>query len=201
MESEKNNIKKIKKALVVGLVLVFATAVLGLLIYYLWTKGAFIPSYATWHNREDTYVIGDEAVEFSLKKKTLKIFDNKTKELIYETPDEWKVSDCFYFDIDHDDENEVVMVVWKQGSFGEHKPFWHEGKDNKWTQHIFIYDWDITRDNRLRAIWMSSGLGIKASEIFTDEKDRLHLIDDKGEETVWQWISWGLTLMEVIPVE
>ncbi|MBQ9610123.1 MAG: hypothetical protein IJV15_11865 [Lachnospiraceae bacterium] len=201
MKNENDNTKRIKKVFVILLVIVLITVMSSIFIYYLWTKGAFIPSYVTWRNQEDTYVIGDEIVDFSLKKKKLIILDNKTEELIYETPKEWKVSDYFYFDIDHDDKNEVVMVVWKQGSFGEHKPFWHEGKDNKWTQHIFIYDWDITRDNRLRAIWMSSALGINVSEVFTDEKDRIHLIDDKGEETVWQWISWGLTLMEVIPVE
>ena len=198
---DKNHKYKIKKVIITILAWIVSTAICSLFVYYLWTRGVFLPNYATWHNQEESYVIGEETVSFELKRRTLKIYDEKTKELIYEAPDEWRVSDCFCFDVDHDDEYEVVMVVWKRGSFGNHKPFWHDDKDDEWTQHIFIYDWDITRETRLRPIWMSSKIGIRAKTIFIDEDDRIHLIDDKGEETVWQWINWGLTLMEIIPVE
>ena len=140
-----------------------------------------------------------EKVDFSLKKKRLKITVHETGELLYESPKEWLVSDYFLADIDSDDEDEVVLMVWKQGSFGKHKPFWHEGKkDNKWTQHIFIYEWDCERTDRLDPKWMSSGLGIKVHKVNIDEKNRVHFTDDKGEETIWQWLGWGLTLVQVI---
>jgi hypothetical protein len=47
---------------------------------------------------------------------------------------------------------------------------------------------------------MSSGLGIRVHKFEVDEKNRVHFIDDEGEETIWQWLGWGLTLVEVIPV-
>lgn len=200
-EKELKN-KKIKKAVITGIITVPVIVVLiGLIIYCLWKRGFFLPDYITWNNQSDTFEIGSERVDFTLKKKTLTIKDDATGEILYESPKEWLVSDYFFFDVDHDGEKDVVMMVWKQGSFGEHKPFWHKGKDNKWTQHIFIYNWDSERSDRLDPRWMSSGLGIKVHKVYIDEKNRVHFIDDKGNETVWQWLGWGLTLVEEIKNE
>ena len=194
--------KKIKKTVITGIITVPVIVVLiGLIIYCLWKRGFFLPDYITWNNQSDTFEIGNERVDFTLKKKTLTIKDDATREILYESPKEWLVSDYFFFDVDHDGEKDVVMMVWKQGSFGEHKPFWHKGKDNKWTQHIFIYNWDSERSDRLDPRWMSSGLGIKVHKVYIDEKNRVHFIDDKGNETVWQWLGWGLTLVEEIKNE
>ncbi len=194
--------KKIKKAVITGIVTVpVIVALIGIIIYCLWKRGFFLPDYITWNNQKDTFEIGNERVDFTLRKKVLTIKDNATGEILYESPKEWLVSDYFYFDVDHDGEKDVVMMVWKQGSFGEHKPFWHKGKDNKWTQHIFIYNWDSERSDRLDPRWMSSGLGIKVHKVYIDEKNRVHFIDDKGNETVWQWLGWGLTLVEEIKNE
>lgn len=192
-------VKKIIKTAAISALIALIVAVLCILsIYFLWKKGFFIPDYVTWNNQKDTYTIGNETVDFELKKKQLKISDNKTNNLLYKSPDEWLVSDYFFADVDNDGQNEVIMMVWKQGSFGEHRPFWHKGKDNKWTQHIFLYEWDGERTDRLDPKWMSSGLGIKVHKVFMDEKNRVHFVDDKGNETVWQWLGWGLTLVEEI---
>ncbi|MBQ8913685.1 MAG: hypothetical protein IJ054_06545 [Lachnospiraceae bacterium] len=197
--NKKQNKKKIIKTAIISIITVLIIAVLCILsIYYMWKKGFFIPNYVTWNNQSDTFNIGEEVVDFNLQKKELKITEHDTGVLLYENPGEWLISDYFYSDIDSDGKNEVVLVVWKQGSFGEHKPFWYEGKDNKWTQHIFIFKWDSEKENRLKPIWMSSDIGIKAHKVFVDEKNRIHLIDNKGEETVWQWLDWGLTLIQVI---
>ena len=204
--------KKIIKTAIIGIITVLIVAVLCILtVYVLWKKGFFIPKYVTWNNQSETFSIeknmGSESkkasdicekVDFQLVKKHLKITNHGTGEVLYESPKGWLVSDYFYADIDSDDDNEVVMMVWKQGSFGEHKPFWHKGKDNKWTQHIFIFEWDSERDDRLDPKWMSSGLGIKVHNVYIDEKNRVHFIAEDGEETIWQWLGWGLTLVQVI---
>lgn len=218
---KKSHKKKIIKTAIISIFTVLVIAVLCILIVYiLWKNGFFIPGYVTWNNQSNTFIIEKdnrnqkgnnaadntfgnkdvsyETVDFSLKKKKLRITDHDTERLLYESPKEWLISDYFFEDIDADGTNEVVLMVWKQGSFGEHKPFWHEGKDNKWTQHIFIYEWDSERNDRLDPKWMSSGLGIKVHKVFIDEKNRVHFVDDKGEETVWQWLGWGLALVEVI---
>ncbi len=192
------NKKKIIKTAIISIATALIIAVLCISAFFmLWKKGFFIPRYVTWNNQSDTFLI-EKKVDFSLKKKKLKITDHDTGAVLFESPKGWLVSDYFLADIDFDDENEVVLMVWKQGSFGEHKPFWHEGKDNKWTQHIFIYEWDSERADRLDPKWMSSGLGIKVHKVNIDEKNRVHFIDDKGGETVWQWLGWGLSLVQVI---
>lgn len=214
-EKKVNNNTKRKKIIKTAIISIFSlliVAVLGIAtVYMLWKNGAFIPGYVTWNNQSDTFSIEKnmgsdsknandthENVDFQLAKKHLKITDHDSGEVLYESPREWKVSDYFYADIDSDDDNEVIMMVWKQGSFGEHKPFWHKGKDNKWTQHIFIFEWDSERDDRLDPKWMSSGLGIKVHNVYIDEKNRVHFIAEDGEETIWQWLGWGLTLVQVI---
>ena len=198
---EKPNKRKLIKTAIISLLFVLIIAVLCIaLIFFLYKRGFFLPGYITWNNQKDTYSIDDKTVDFSLSKKKLRITDHDTGELLYKPPKEWLVSDYFFADIDSDERNEVVLIVWKQGSFGEHRPFWHKGKDNKWTQHIFIYEWDSERKDRLDPKWMSSGLGIRVHKFEVDEKNRVHFIDDEGEETIWQWLGWGLTLVEVIPV-
>ena len=192
----KKNVKRI--AILAGEVAIVAAA-----LYILWMKGVLLPGFITWNRGSSEQYVGYEHISFELARKRLTISDYDSGELIYQTRQGWKVSDYFFTDIDHDEEPEVVMVVWRQGSFGAYRPFWHDKskKDNEWTQHIFIFDWDRTKADRLKAIWMSSAISIKAAKISIDEDNRLHLINDKGEETVWQWISWGLILVEVIPVD
>ncbi|MBQ7707650.1 MAG: hypothetical protein IJT72_07715 [Lachnospiraceae bacterium] len=197
----KPNRRKIFITAIISLTSVLIIAVLCIaLFYFLYKRGFFLPKYITWNNQSDTFTIDNKTVDFKLSKRKLSIIDHDTGELLYKAPKEWLVSDYFFADIDSDERNEVVLIVWKRGSFGEHKPFWHKGKDNKWTQHIFIYEWDSERKDRLDPKWMSSGLGIKVHKFEVDEKNRVHFIDDEGEETVWQWLGWGLTLVDVIPV-
>ncbi|MBQ9199753.1 MAG: hypothetical protein IJ141_06190 [Lachnospiraceae bacterium] len=203
---EKNNgTAKKRPGIKIAVISAFYALIIALLcavtIFFMWKNGAFLPRYITWNNQEDTYNISEENVLFSLKRKRLKITNAESKELIYKTPKEWLVSDFFVTDIDSDGTDDVIMMVWKQGSFGKYKPFWHDEKDNKWTQHIFIFEWNKEREDRLKPMWMSSGLGIKVHKVYVDEKSRVHFTDDAGEETVWQWINWGLTLVEVIPAK
>ena len=183
------------------LFMVIITVVYGLLVYCLKNKGFFISEYATWNNQKDTFVIGGLKVDFQLNKKKFKITNSETNGILFESPKGWLVSDYFVFNADKDDEKEIVLVLWKKGSFGNHKPFWYEEKDDEWTQHIFIYDWEPEKNDYLKPLWMSSKIGIEAKNIYVDEKNRIHIIDSEGEETIWQWISWGLMLMEVIPAQ
>ena len=58
--------------------------------------------------------------------------------LYWENKEGWKVSDYFIDDIDHDGEDEVVILFWRRGSFGPSKPFWVEKDEKTWSQHIGI---------------------------------------------------------------
>ena len=68
--------------------------------------------------------------------------------------------------------------------------------ENKWSEHIFIYDYEPTEESRIYPIWMSSKIGIEAKSISLDSDEKLHIMLPEDKESVWYWESWGLTLLE-----
>ena len=154
--------------------------------------GLFLPTWTTWEEEDRFLTIDQEDVHLQLKNRCLK-FTNPGGELLWVSDRGWKVSQVWVWDIDHDQADEVIMLVWKKGSFGDHKPFWIEENDEDWSQHIFIYDWDHARDDRLKPIWMSSALGIKAAQAALEESTgKFWITTPDGVRTSWYWDSWGL---------
>ena len=158
---------------------------------YIKKEGVFIPSYARWHKCNDDYTLCGENVNFKVKSRKLTITSSDGM-ILYQTEKDIKVSDAFCTDIDHDGTLEVILMIWKRGSYGDHMPFWVEEDTDRWTQHIFIYEWDVARGDRLDPKWMSSEIGIHITQITADDDSNLHLIDDTGKETICSWESWGL---------
>ena len=170
---------------------VTALAVLAAVVL-LWLHGAFIPAYAQWE--EKTFYADadndeeDESVRLSARRLSIKDEDHSFK-----TEYGLKIQDVYVRDIDRDGENEVIILVWKRGSYGDHKPFWVEEDDRDFSQHIFIYKY---ADERLNGVWMSSDIGRPVRYMRMDEEDHIHLYEKDGKETVWMWGSWGLVLIE-----
>lgn len=110
---------------------------------------------------------------------------------VFASPDEWRVSDAFACDLDGDGADELVFLVWKQGSFGNYRPFWKSGTDDAWSQHVFVYG---ARGGQVVSLWMSSALGqdVASAEVRGDGALELTLPD--GETTAWRWGSWGFVL-------
>jgi len=191
---------------------------------YMWKRGYFLPGWIQWkENSEDhTFTVGydpgfkevsrasrkkmaqtsnddleyiSEIVNVSLEDKKIRI-ETSDGVLLWESDDEWLVSDYLIGDIDHDDEDELVLLVWKIGSYGEYKPIWVKEDENKWSEHIFIYDYEPTEESRIYPIWMSSKIGIEAKSISLDSDEKLHIMLPEDKESVWYWESWGLTLLE-----
>ena len=167
------------------------TLIAGIVVI-MWLRGVFLPRWVTW--KTVTSNDADKA-ELVLKHKT---FSLKTPdgEIVWKSEAGWLVSDFIVGDIDHDDEDEIILLVWRRGSFGKFKPIWVEKDEKTWSQHIFIYDYLDNRVDRMKPVWMSSKMGIEASDIKLDEEEALHIITPEGRDTVWYWQSWGLTLVE-----
>lgn len=164
----------------------------GILLYgyFYQTNGWFLPNFITWTNLKETITFGNETVDVTLKNKKLTI--SKDGKLLYETPDDYFVSNVFCFDVDRDSNLDICMMLWKKGSFGDHKPFWITKDSTDYSQHIFLYHYDEKRDDRLDPFWMSSDMGIDAASMSIDEYGRIHLIDKNNIETRWAWLRWGL---------
>ncbi|MBO6165859.1 MAG: hypothetical protein J6O17_05790 [Eubacterium sp.] len=191
----------------------------------MWKRGYFLPGWIKWEEKSEEHSFtvssdprmpvrsrsasmtlpapkeGEEAekitetvaVELDNKKLTVTRPDG---ELLWESDEGWLVSDYLIGDIDHDDEDELTLLVWKVGSYGEYKPIWVEEDEKKWSEHIFIYDYDVREDTRIFPLWMSSKMGIEARYISLDNEEKLHITIPEGKEAIWVWENWGLTLQE-----
>ena len=118
-------------------------------VFTLWWYGAFLPHWVSWEEREFSY----EGCEVFLKNRTIRVVETDTEEagehdklmkrgqseLIWKTPADWQVQDVLVMDIDRDEQEELVLLVWKHGSYGRHLPIWEKKNDIRLEQHIFIY--------------------------------------------------------------
>lgn len=151
-------------------------------IFLLWWKGCFLPRWIVWEDKSFPY--GDTRV--TLKKGRMEL------EGLWHTPWDWSVQDVLCDDINGDGREELVLLVWKHGSYGKHLPFWVKHNDIRLEQHIFIYQWEASRENKLRALWMSSALGLEVQSMESASHHQLLITDRDGIGNLWQWQQFGL---------
>ena len=136
---------------------------------------------------------GDEKADICLGNGIIRI---STENGYYLSDEEWIVSGCYVSDIDHDSYDEIMLHIWKAGSFGEFHPFWIEKEDtDAYSEHLFIFDWDTNRPKRLKPMWMSSEMPVKGEYISVDENGTVRIISPDSKETFWRWEYWGLALI------
>ena len=125
-----------------------------------------------------------------LENNHFKILDEKTNKLLWESDKRFKVKDFIYCDIDRDNKNEILLVLWKKGIFGKYMPFFAHDNKSLWSQHLFIYDIDSTC---LKPIWCSSYFSVIIDDISFDDKYKiLSVIDTNKGRTRFIWQTWGL---------
>lgn len=126
--------------------------------------------------------------------------------LVWSSPSEWNIQSFVVDDVTGDNKPELVMVLWKPGSFGRHKPMWNSQKeDNKYSCHLFLYQ--ISK-NKLIPRWCSSALDkpIRSFSVQRDSTDNSYLAVVEGrysfyccghalflgkQYTNWAWKQWG----------
>jgi hypothetical protein len=131
---------------------------------------------------------------------------DKGREL-WRSPADWRVTSLHIADVTHDSRPDLLLVVWKRGSFGQARPFWHTGPDHELTCHLYVYN---LVNKRLKPVWMSSALDqpIKNLEIKDTDGDGrnelfvtgyhsywqrlwVHSKSPVNKVTTWQWQDWG----------
>ncbi len=133
----------------------------------------------------------------------LKIIENELQ--LWKSPADWRVTSMVIGDANHDNQEDLIMVVWKKGSFGQDKPFWIHMDDKQIRCHLFLYD---LAGDHAKPLWMSSALDqpIKSLQIQDMNEDgKNELIIQEGsysflscvlnfhasEPALWQWKGWG----------
>ena len=109
--------------------------------------------------------------------------------LIWSTDKSIKAKSFYVCDLDHNGFDELMILCWKRGRYGDSKPFWIERDEKAFVQHIYIYE---LRNGKISPKWMTSELGrvVREWEIINGRYILLRDLD--GEETLWQWESYGL---------
>lgn len=132
---------------------------------------------------------------------------------IWESPRGWQVTQFVLADSNNDGIADLNMVVWKRGSFGNYRPFWFQGEDTEYCNHLFVFD---LFQGRLKPVWMSSKLdapiaGLNIGDIDGDGRNEL-LVSERysgsttatagvrgagspatGGTSYWRWDVWGFT--------
>lgn len=170
----------------VAAVLIAAIAVLTV-----WKNGGFLPGWISWNSTE---IDGGDSVRIVLSGRQVRVMDGDTT--VWQSDRAIRVQDALWCDIDHDQAPELLLLCWKRGRYGESRPFWVTEDEQSWSQHIFLYDWT---GEGVRPIWMASDIGMEAVGWQFDETRRLIITDRQGRETAWDWVSWGLSKIELLP--
>ena len=172
------------------LLILSAAVLLGLVFFFLWRRGAFLPRFVRWETKELTADLDLDGTEETVVLSGRRLFIRRNGTEITSTASDRFVSDAVIADLDPGGPPEILFLVWKRGSFGASRPFWIEKDDQGFSQHLFVYH---LRDGRLAPVWMSSALGFSVERMFLDEELRLHLVTPQGSESVWRWDHWGFS--------
>ena len=73
---------------------------------------------------------------YHLVNKQLTVWEGR--QMIWQTPAEWEIERILLADADNDGVDELLMVLWKHGSFGDVRPFW-QSADRAYSCHLFMY--------------------------------------------------------------
>ena len=191
--------------------MIMALVCTGAVSYIIYSSKTDLPEWVEWKN--GTLIDSSGQYEISLKQKSVSIiYDNN---IIWTSPDEIMVQQVLSCDVDNDSEDELILLCWRKGHFGNHRPFWideEDDEDEEWSQHIFVYEYgrdiDITDETEMKKIsesgvmplaapgeirpkWMSSYIGQDVAEIASNGKEapncRLQLTAPDGHVSRWIW--------------
>ena len=176
----------------VGLI-IMALVSTGAILYLLWSGGAFLPRWISWQS--GSFYDSSESYEIVLQNKSVKILYGGVS--VWNSPKGVKVQSVLSCDIDNDGMDELLLLCWKVGRYGEHRPYWVERDEKKWSQHIFVYEYE---NGKIKAKWMASDIGQDVAKMEGNGREapfnRLLLTAPDGEISRFRWDYWGFTKEE-----
>lgn len=176
--------KKIWLLLFLGIVVAICVALMVIRINR-------IPSWVIWTEKE--IEVGTNKVILHGKKLEVR---NSEGEVTFTADKSFKIQDVLVTDIDRDNEPEMIVLLWKRGIYGKHRPFWIKSDEKNYSQHIFLFD--LNADGTAAHKWGASETGIDVNRMKIMEKnDAILLVESiDGKSTLWTWDSWGLKILD-----
>lgn len=180
--------QKRKKKVNIIFVVILAAVITAATFAICYVEGLFLPDWIEWKEKS-IHVNGNTLC--SLDNRKLKVtYDDS--EYVWRVPGKIKCQDFYIEDIDGDGLGEIILLCWKIGRYGKHRPFFVDRDELKWSQHIYIYTLD---KNDVSQKWMASDIGMLVKDITVDNAT-VHITDINGKETDWGWRSFGLQIRE-----
>jgi hypothetical protein len=122
---------------------------------------------------------------------------------IWQSPPDWQVTQFVIADSINDGRPHLNLVVWKRGSYGTYRPFWFEGPDDEYCNHLYVFD---LVHGVMKPVWMSSKIEppIINLQIYDADGDgQNELVVKEGslnssgssvsyipKTTIWRWDVW-----------
>lgn len=194
-----------------------AGKVLGVTLFTL--LAAFLLFSGSWSSTPLVHTTGDldgdgRTEEYVLAGTVLTVKEGP--EDLWESPADYRVDSFVLGDVDNDGRDNLVVSLWKVGSFGEIRPFWHTGEDAGYKNHLFVYE---LQGETYKSVWCSSDLdrpilsfairdvnGDGLNELIAEEGQYRNVTGEryapdpngKVRTAVWQWEEWGFSLRDSI---
>jgi hypothetical protein len=168
----------------------------------------------TDHNgRLEKYILRDKQVlvwEDRESDKSTREQNTASQSLLWQSDKAWDVRQITLADADNDGQSELLLVLWKKGSYGHSKPRWFKGSDDTTGCHLFMYR--LTA-GKMKAVWCSSALehpiiklqvgdsnGDGLNELQVTEGPRAGFAyrlrqTSSHNHTRWVWNGWGFEQM------
>ncbi|MBO4912798.1 MAG: CapA family protein [Butyrivibrio sp.] len=175
--------------------LLFFGIVVAVCAVFLFIQNSYIPAWLCWNDREEMFSDVNGTFYVRLKDKKLEV-TNADGEKTFESAKEHKVQDVLVSDLDMDGDKELIVLLWKRGLYGKHRPFWVKEDEKKYSQHVFLYD--IKEDGKVHEKWCASDMGVVAGRMkLMAQNDAIIMLEDKEKRcTLWMWQGWGLKNVE-----
>lgn len=168
-----------------------AAGAVALLLYIATSCFPGIPRWVTWKNS----VVYDSGGKYQVELKEKTVYVKNDTGVIWKSADEVRVQEALSCDIDNDSADELVLLCWKKGRFGTHKPFWVDKDEKGWSQHLFVYEYNTEKNGKVSPKWMSSYIGQDVADVTSNGKKapdvRLWFRSPGNETSSWVWDSWG----------
>jgi len=104
-------------------------------------------------------------------------------------------------DINNDGVCDLILSVWKVGSYGKYNPFWLVQEDKSIKNHLFLFN---LINGSFKPVWLSSSLDQPNYELTIldlDADGKNELLVTEGSYTnkkvkqlsLWRWNGWGFS--------